>query len=105
MKTELSEWEGRFGFPELLADGALPVFPAERPADEDALRHVLMNQGRWAERLPTDEVDLVDTSDVAISKALASETTVRRSAISVDIYEAQGGSLEGTPLARSRPRR
>lgn len=102
MKAQMTEWERRFGFPEDMAEGELPVFSVpSRPTTEAALRRVEFNQGKWADRLPQEEAHLVDDIPTAIKRALAKETTVTRQSISVEIFEKNGGCLDGTPLART----
>lgn len=102
MKTRLMEWERQFGFPEELEGGAFPrLSTPPRPVSEEALRYIEYNMGKWADALPSDESDRVDDQALAITKALAGEKTVNRGAISVDLWEESGRSLDDTPLAPS----
>ena len=102
-----SRWERHNGFASSLGkDGKFVVHEmAPRPADEQAARKIVLNQSRWAARLPTSEANMVDTFSEAITKAIRHETTVTRERLSVDLYEQMGGNLDGTPLQRSRKSR
>ncbi len=107
MRERLEVWERHNGFRVVPRQGRKirRARNGATPGRRAGSRKIVLNQSRWAARLPTSEANMVDTFSEAITKAIPHETTVTRERLSVDLYEQMGGNLDGTPLQRSRKSR
>ena len=95
------QWERERGLGERSTDAAgFRAYPqAPMPATERDLRHVAVNDGRWAEHLPADHPHAVETFAEAFDRAILKETTLTPDKLSVASYLEQGGTLKGTAWA------
>jgi hypothetical protein len=74
LRSQLIAWERKYGIPGSLDGDTLRAFPEPDPPAEEDCRFVAINQGRWPENLPEDEMDTVETYEEAMRKALSKET-------------------------------
>lgn len=90
------EWEDRWGVENSIIGNKLRICPA--PIVENLLRNVNINEGRWPENLPEEELNSIETYAEAFTRAVSKEATLNPDKLSIDIYKKRGGhSLIGTP--------
>ncbi|BAM03311.1 sulfatase family protein [Phycisphaera mikurensis] len=97
-------WEREHGLGDRSTDATgfrvWPEPPLDDAARAAAAGRVEINDGRWADRLPPGHPHPVESAAEAFDRAIAKETTLDPTKLSVDAYFAAGGSLAGTAWNR-----
>jgi hypothetical protein len=91
------EWERDHGLQESLDQGRFVTFLAPADLTEDDCRGVTINGGKWADNMPADEKESVDSFPCSFTRAIDGESTLHPEKLSVDLYKSKGGDLRGTP--------
>jgi hypothetical protein len=97
MHRQSLEWERDHGLRESVDQERFVAFPAPSAMAEEDCRGVTINGGKWADNLPEEEKDLVDSFSRSFTRAIDGESTLRPGKLSVDLYKSRGGDLSSTP--------
>lgn len=98
MRGRVLEWEQGNGLPASFQNGAFKQYSEPVPPTEDGVRRVMLNEGRWADNLPSDEKDGVESFVEAFTRAIAEETSLTPDKLSLSDYRSRNGTpLSGTP--------
>ena len=95
-RARVKDWERRNGFPGSFEGRELRVFPEPDPPPK-VYRNVNINDGLWADNLPDNEKDSVETFAEGFTRAISKETTLTPDTLSIGQYKRKGGDLRGTP--------
>ncbi len=95
-RSQVEDWERRHGFASSFDGGALHAFPEPPPSPEDYTT-VMINDGRWADNLPPDEQNSVESFAEGFTRAISRETSLAPEKLSIGQYKQKGGDLRDTP--------
>ena len=96
LRTRVLAWERLKGFKESFRGDDFIAFPEPDAPGEDP-RQVVINDGRWAENLPDDEKNEVESFAEAFTRAISKERSLLPEKLSIKEYKEKGGDLRGTP--------
>ena len=97
MRECVLRWERENGITQSFDGERFRTYP-QRPLPASEPRHVTINDAPWADRLPEDERDTVESYAEAFTRAIAKETTLSPEKLSLADYKRKGGKpLIGTP--------
>jgi len=98
MRMRVLAWEREYGLDSSFEGETWRVFPEPEAPTEETVRTVCLNEGQWADRLPEEECESVESFEDAFTRAIAKEPSLTPGKLSISLYRERGGHpLTGTP--------